>query len=119
MIRADIHVGPTEDGKQEGDIYAKLLQCLVPKTNWSALRDRDIKFQRTPTFPPSRPDCNTQCLTLSFTPGKLCSRKIKPAPFDRRVNGVWAAEWEPVDARVGRLEPATGAGRKPCQPSRI
>lgn len=53
MIHADIHVGPTEDGKQEGNIYAKLLQCLVPKTNWSALRDKDIKFQRTPTSPPS------------------------------------------------------------------
>lgn len=119
MIHADIHVGPTEDGKQEGNIYAKLLQCLVPKTNWSALRDKDIKFQHTPTFTPIPPNCNTQCLTLSCTPVKLCSRKIKQAPFDRKVNGVWAAKWEPVDARVGRPESETGAGRKLCQLCRI
>lgn len=60
MIHADIHQEPTKDGKQEGNIYAKLLQCLLPKTNWSTLRDKDIKFQHTHThvhtyFPSSHP----------------------------------------------------------------
>lgn len=47
MIPADIHDEPAEDGKQEGNIYAKFLQCLVPKTNCRVLRDKDIKFQHT------------------------------------------------------------------------
>lgn len=37
-----LRVGPNEGGEQEANIYEKPLQCLVPKTNCSTLRDKDI-----------------------------------------------------------------------------